>query len=347
MSGNHSHGHGHGRRSDSSGEPRATRTAPARGLLHRLGHFLLPHEHDHAEQVDTELEGSRAGMRALWLSLLVLTATAVLQAGVLWFSGSVALLSDTLHNVADALTALPLAAAFLLARRPANRRFPYGYGRAEDVAGVLVVLVIAGSAVAALLESANRLFEPSGIGDPLIVALAGGLGFCGNELAARIRIRTGHRIGSAALVADGLHARTDSFTSLGVVLAAGGAALGWPLLDPLVGLLIGLAIAMVTWSAAKRILARLMDSVAPELTDLAYRALGTHPEVRSVEVVRLRWIGHALHAEVKLGVAAELSLYRAHEIAHEAERDLYRELPRLSGATVHAHPAELTAAESK
>lgn len=282
-------------------------------------------------------------MRALWLSLTVLGLTASVQAIVVVLFGSTALLADTLHNLADALTALPVGIAFLLARRPPNRRFTYGYGRAEDLAGVIVVLVIAGSAVAALVESAQGLVDPERITRPLVIAAAGVSGFIGNEIAARIRMRTGRKIGSAALIADGLHARSDAFASFGVVLAAGGSALGWRYADALVGLAIGFAIATITYSAGKQVLGRLLDSVDPELVDRATRALADHPDVRAVDAVRLRWVGHTLRAEVELSVSDELALARAHEIAHEAEQKLSEAISQLSAATVHAHPARRAA----
>lgn len=326
--GNQAHGHEHG--------VRQGRLARA---WSRITHLLTPHGHDTTERVDSAMESSRDGMRALWISLVVLGATAAMQAVVVLMSGSVALLSDTLHNAADALTAVPVGIAFLLARRPPNRRFTYGYGRAEDVAGIIVVLVIAGSAIAALVEAANRLVNPADVTHLPVVAAAGAVGFAGNEIAAQVRIRTGRRIGSAALVADGLHARTDALTSLGVLLAAGGAALGWRLADPLVGLAIAIAIAMVTCSAVKQILARLMDSVDPALVGQAREALAESPDVTAVDTIRLRWIGHTLHAEVTLSVTDGLTLERAHDIAHHAEDKLRGTIPRLAGATVHAHPA--------
>ncbi|WP_019853298.1 cation diffusion facilitator family transporter [Actinopolyspora mortivallis] len=326
------HGHRHPHRSGRNTGPR--------GLPRSLVHSFVPHEHDAAERVDRVLEDSRSGIRALWISLLVLGATALGQAAVLSLAGSVALLSDTLHNTVDALTAVPLGLAFLLDRRPATKRFPYGYGRAEDLAGLVVVLVMVASVVVALASSVEALFVPHSVDSPLVVAAAGVVGFLGNEVAARVRIHTGRRIGSAALVADGMHARTDSLTSLGVVLAAGGAALGWSALDPLAGLAIAAAIVLVTYSAAARVVARLMDSVSPELMDRARRTLCSHPEVRGVDGLRLRWSGHRLYAEVTLAVSAGSTLARAHEVAHEAEERLRTELPRLSGATVHTHPAE-------
>jgi cation diffusion facilitator family transporter len=188
---------------------------------------LKPHSHDTAEKLDPELEASREGIRALWLSLLILGLTAAAQAGVVVVSGSVALLGDTLHNVADALTAVPLGLAFFLGRKAATRAFTYGFGRAEDLAGLLVVLVIAGSAVLAGWTAIDRLLDPRPVSHLGAVAIAGLLGFAGNEVVARYRTTVGRRIGSAALVADGLHARTDGFASLAVVAAAAGAGLGW------------------------------------------------------------------------------------------------------------------------
>ncbi|GEL20953.1 cation diffusion facilitator family transporter [Pseudonocardia asaccharolytica] len=323
----HGHGHAHGHR-------------PVGGPWRAVRHLVVPHSHDASERIDSALESSRAGMRALWISLAVLGATAAFQAVVAVTSGSVALLSDTLHNVADALTAVPVGVAFLLGRRPATRRFTYGYGRAEDVAGIIVVLVIIASAVLAGVESLRRLAEPTDMRNIGAVAVAGVVGFLGNEIAAQVRIRTGRRIGSAALVADGLHARTDALTSLAVLLSAGGAAVGWRWADPVVGLLITLAIATVTIGAARQVLARLMDAVDPALVERAAGVLGAVDGVEGVERVRLRWIGHALHAEVTLGVASDLSLVQAHRVAHDAEDALIRGVPRLATATVHAHPRE-------
>jgi cation diffusion facilitator family transporter len=278
-------------------------------------------------------------MRALWISLAVLGATALVQAVVVVASGSVALLSDTLHNVADALTAVPVGIAFLLGRRPATARFTYGYGRAEDLAGVVVVAVIAASAVFAAVESVRRLAQPATVDHLVAVAAAALVGCAGNEIAARVRIRTGRRIGSAALVADGLHARSDAITSLAVLASAGGAALGWRWADPVVGLAIAAAIATVTVAAARQVLARLMDAVDPGLVERARGALATVAGVDAVDSVRLRWVGHSLRAEVELAVPADLTLRQAHDVAHAAEHRLRHDVPRLVAATVHTHPA--------
>src|SRR5690242_11527273 len=235
------------------------------GRWHHVRHMVTPHSHDSADKVDSALEASRDGMRALWISLAGLGITAALQAAIVVVSGSVALLGDTLHNVADALTAVPLGIAFWLGRRAATRAYTYGFGRAEDLAGVIIVLVIAASSIAAAWFAVDRLSNPRDMTHLPWVFAAGVIGFLGNELVARYRIRVGRRIGSAALVADGLHARTDGFTSLAVVPAAGGAALGWRWADPVVGLLITVAIAFVLKDAAREVYRRLMDRVDPTL----------------------------------------------------------------------------------
>ncbi|MFD9945408.1 cation diffusion facilitator family transporter [Nonomuraea sp. NPDC059023] len=303
-----------------------------------LGSLLKPHSHDTAGRTDAALESSSRGMRVLAISFAVLMVTALIQAVIVALSGSVALLGDTLHNFADALTAVPLAIAFSLGRRAATRRFTYGYGRAEDLAGIIIVTLIAASAALAAYEAIKRLITPEDIRALGLVAAAGIVGFIGNEWVARYRIRVGREIGSAALVADGLHARTDGFTSLAVLLSAGGAALGFPLADPIVGLLITVAICFVLRDAAREIYHRLMDAVDPALITQAEQILTAVPGVKGVGAVRLRWIGHTLRAEVDIRVSHDLTLIEAHAVAVEAEHRLIHDLPRLRAATVHADP---------
>lgn len=324
--GDHGHAHGHDHSSRS-------------GLGHRLRHLLTPHSHESADKLDPALEASARGMRALWVSLAVLGATALAQAVVVVASGSVALLGDTVHNAADALTAVPLGIAFVLGRRAATRRFTYGYGRAEDLAGIAIVLTIAASAAFAAWAAVERLLEPRPVAHLPAVALAALVGFAGNEWVARHRIRVGREIGSAALVADGLHARTDGFTSLAVLLGAGGSALGLQLADPLVGLAITAAIALVLRDAAREVFRRVMDAVDPALVDRADRAVRKVSGVREVGELRLRWIGHRLRAEVAVVVDGEASVRQAHAIAVETEHALLHAVPRLTAALVHADPA--------
>jgi cation diffusion facilitator family transporter len=309
------------------------------GLAGRVLHLVRPHSHEPADKTDVAMEASADGMRALWVSLAVLALTAVIQAAVVALSGSVALLGDTLHNAADALTAVPLAVAFVAGRRPPNRRYSYGYGRAEDLAGVIIVLIMAASSAAAAWEAVSRLASPRPVTSLVAVAAAALVGFAGNELVAGYRIRVGRRIGSAALVADGLHARADGFTSLAVLLGVGGSALGWTWADPVMGLVITVAILAVLRQAAREIYRRLMDAVDPALLVKAERTLRAVPGVLNVGEVRLRWIGHQLRAECEILVAADATVVQAHRVAVDAEHNLLHALPRLLAALVHADPA--------
>ncbi|MFD5736421.1 cation diffusion facilitator family transporter [Streptomyces sioyaensis] len=304
-------------------------------MRHRLAHLVTPHSHASMDKVDAAMETSREGLRTLWLSLGILGLTSVIQLVVVVLSGSVALLGDTIHNAADALTAAPLGIAFVLGRRAANRRYTYGYGRAEDLAGIAIVLTIAASSALAGYEAVDRLLNPREVTHLWAVAAAAVAGFLGNEWVARYRIRTGRRIGSAALVADGLHARTDGFTSLAVLLGAGGAALGWRAADPVIGLLITAAILMVLRDSAREVYRRLMDSVDPEIIDAAESALRAVDGVRGVGQVRMRWIGHTLRAEADIVVDSRLTVVQAHALAVAAEHALIHAVPRLTAATVH------------
>ncbi|CPY86355.1 transporter ydbO [Mycobacteroides abscessus] len=264
--------------------------------------------------------------------------TAAFQVAIVVVSGSVALAADTIHNFSDALTAVPLWIAFALGTRAATRRYTYGFGRAEDLAGLFVVSMIALSAAVAGYEAVMRLIHPMQIAQLGWVATAGVVGFLGNELVALYRIRVGRRIGSAALVADGLHARTDGFTSLAVVLGAAGVALGYPLADPVIGLVITVAILAVLRTAVRDVFRRLMDGVDPSLVDAAETALAAQPGVRAVRSVRLRWIGHRLHADAELDIDPDISLSEAHRIAHVAEHELTHAVPKLDTALIHAYP---------
>jgi len=318
----HDHGHGHG-------------PGVWGRLWHTLGHAVQPHSHETADKVDTAMETSAEGMRALWISVGVLGVTTAVQAVIVVFTGSVALLGDTIHNAADALTAVPLGIAFVLGRRAANRRYTYGYGRAEDLAGIAIVVTITASAVVAAYAAIDRLLHPREVTGLWAVALAAVVGFLGNEWIARYRIRTGRKIGSAALVADGLHARTDGFTSMAVLLGAGGVALGWPLADPVIGLGITAAILVVVMDAAKQVYRRLMDSVDPALVDAAETALLGVAGVRGVGQVRMRWIGHSLRAEADIIVNPQLTVTAAHALAVQAEHALVHAVARLTAATIH------------
>jgi len=353
----HSHSHGHdaeghehgaGHRQDDRGGHDHGQHGHSHGLDHDhpggirgwLQEIFRPHSHDAADSVDSALESSAEGVRAVKISLVVLLATAIAQAIVVVLTGSVALLADTIHNFSDALTAVPLWIAFVLGRRAASRRYTYGYGRAEDLAGVFIVAMIILSAVLAGYESIRRLLEPQPITNVGVVIAAGLIGAAGNELVALYRIRVGRRIGSAALVADGLHARTDGLTSLAVVLGALGVMAGFPLADPIVGLLITVAILFVLRGAATDIYRRLMDAVDPQLTETAEASLRSTPGVLAVEELRLRWIGHRVRAETGIVVDDNLGIVDAHAIATEAHHRLLHDVPKLVAATVHVSPQD-------
>lgn len=311
-----------------------------KGLSGNVREIFRPHRHDAADRFDAALESSAAGIGAVKISLVVLSLTAIAQILVVLVSGSIALAADTVHNFSDALTSIPLWIAFALGTKAATARYTYGFGRAEDLAGLFVIAMMAISAFIAGYEALVRFVHPQPMQNIGWVALAGLIGFIGNEWVATYRIRVGRRIGSAALVADGMHARTDGFTSLAVLFAAGGTALGYPLADPIVGLLITIAILVVLRTAIRDVFRRLLDGIEPEIVDSAQTALAGRPGVRSVRSLRIRWIGHRLHADVELDLDPTLALADAHRIAHQAEHDLADALPKLASAMVHAYPAD-------
>ena len=319
----HGHDHGHGHGHDHGHDHHS-------GFKGWLMELFVPHTHDAADSIDDAMEASTEGIRALKISMFVLLATTVLQFLVVLFSSSVALLADTIHNFSDALTAVPLWVAFILGRRAATRRYTYGYGRAEDLAGLFIVAVVALSAVVAGWQSVDRLIHPQPLQNLGWVIAAGLIGFAGNEAVAIYRIRVGRRIGSAALVADGVHARTDGFTSLAVVIGAVGVMLGFPLADPIVGLIISAAIMVLLWGTVRSIGRRLMDGIEPDLVSRAEAALEGTPGVLSVQHLQLRWSGHRLQGAATV-VVADTGLSQAEEILHRAEHQLRHELPKLDG----------------
>ncbi len=296
------------------------------------------HGHDHHHELDDALEASASGIRAIKISLLALAATATAQLVIVAMSGSVALLADTVHNYSDALTAIPLWIAFRLALRPPTKRYTYGYHRAEDLAGLLIVIVIAASAGFAAWEAALRLMHPRPVNDLGWVAAAALVGALGNELVAIYRITVGRRIGSAALVADGEHARIDGLTSLGVLAGAIGAAAGFDRADPLAGLAITLVILFVLKDAARSVLHRIMDGTDVSTVGLLEEVAAAVPGVEHVTSARARWAGHGLNAELDIQVDPTATVERGHDIAELVEHALLHEVPRLRMATVHVDP---------
>ncbi|MBI3645916.1 MAG: cation transporter [Acidobacteriales bacterium] len=303
------------------------------------GHGDHPHSHLHG-RIDPSITTSARGLWAVKWSFVGLLVTALFQIVIVVLSHSVALLADTIHNFGDAATAVPLGIAFLFARKKASKRFSFGYGRVEDLAGMTVVAMILFSAVVAAYESIDRLFHPVAIGHLGAVMVASIIGFLGNEGVALFRIKVGKEIGSAALVADGYHARVDGWTSLAVLFGALGVYFGYPLADPIVGLLITVAILGIVWQSGKDVFTRALDGVEPDVIDEIRHAVSHVPGVVGVNEVRARWLGHRLHAQVNIAVTPHLSVAEGHAIAAQVNHELLHHLRYLSLAVVHVDPSD-------
>ena len=330
----HDHDHGH---DDDHVHDHAHSENP---VIAWVQHLFMPHSHGHQQAaLDPSLATDR-GMWALKVSLVGLLVTAGFQVVIVAISGSVALLADTIHNFSDALTAVPLGLAFWLSRRARNHRYTYGYGRAEDLAGVIIVMMIAFSAVVAVYQSVLKIINPQPIEYLGWVAAAAIIGFLGNELVAIFRIRVGREIGSAALVADGYHARTDGLTSLAVLAGAIGVWFGYPLIDPIIGLGIGVAILGIVWKTAREMWHRMMDAVEPEVHDEFKHTASHVPGVMDVHSTAIRWLGHRLYGEMHITVDCKQTTLQSHFIAEEVRHRLFHKLPALAEVIVHTDPCE-------
>ena len=323
------HGHHHGQGHDH---------AHRGGVLGWLGHTFA-HSHDVHEKVDDAFETNERGIWALKISLAVLGITAILQVIIVWFSGSTALLADTIHNFGDAATSIPLWIAFALQRRERNRRFTYGYGRTEDVAGVIIVALIFFSACVAGYESILKIIHPQEVTHLWWVVAAAIIGFIGNEAVAIFRIRVGKQIGSAALIADGQHSQVDGFTSLAVLIGAFGVAVGVPILDPIIGLLITVTILFIVKDAGRAIFRRLLDGIEPHILAQVEHAPLHVDGVHEVHEVRARWLGHKVHADLHITVDAHLTVDESHGIVERVHAALGEHVPAFGGAIIHVCPA--------
>jgi cation diffusion facilitator family transporter len=306
---------------------------------HGDSHGKGGHGHTHGA-IDPSITTSERGIWAIKWSFVGLFITALLQIVVFYFSHSVGLLADTIHNFGDAATAIPLWVAFVLSRWKPSRRFTYGYGRVEDLAGVAIVLTITFSAIVAGYETVQRFLHPQPLTYLWAVMIASVVGFIGNEAVAVFRIKVGKEIQSAALVADGYHARVDGWTSLAVLFGALGVWFGYPLADPIVGLLITLAIVQIIWQSTKAIFTRMLDGVEPELVEEIRHAASHVEGVARVTEVRARWLGHRLQAELNVAVASSLPVRRGHEIAKEVRHEMMHHLSYLSSVVIHVDPVE-------
>jgi len=316
---------------------------------HSHGYHARSHGHHSGDEhgrahthgvVDPSITTTNRGLWAIKWSFIGLALTAVLQLVAVYFSGSVALLADTIHNFGDAATAIPLGIAFLFARKKPSKRFTFGYGRVEDFAGLAIVLTILISAVVAGYESVQRFLHPQDISHLWAVVAASIIGFVGNEGVAIFRVRVGREIGSAALIADGYHARIDGWTSLSVLAGAIGVWLGYPLADPIIGILITVAIFGIVIQSGKSICTRMLDGVGPDVIDEIRHAAQHVPEVKEVTDVRARWLGHRLHAEVNIAVDSNLTVVQGHAVAAEVRHQLLHHLQYLSLAVIHVDPVE-------
>jgi cation diffusion facilitator family transporter len=329
----HGEGHDHGREHDHEHS-----YEHGTGLLAKIKHTLIPHAHDANDAIQTAEESARDGIRTAWIGLAGMMATALAQVVIVAVSGSIALLADTIHNLGHAATTIPLIIAFRLGRRRPTSRYPYGYRRAEDLVGLFISLVIIATIVLIVWESIDALINPREITNLGWVFAAGLVGFLGNEAVAVYRIRTGQRIGSAALIAEGQHARADGYTSIAVVLGVIGVWLGFERADAIAGLLIAVAIAGILNNSLVIIVRRLMDGVDPEVLDRMRQAAQSVPGVVLVSEVRARWAGHRMEGDAEIGVDAGLSLTEAHDVAERVQHELLHVAGNLDRVIVHVHP---------
>ena len=301
-------------------------------VLHLPG---FTHDHSHADLAgDTAFVDNQLAIRTVWIALVALGLTTALQIVIYVASGSVALLADTVHNLGDALNSVPLLIAFYFARRLANSRYTYGYGRLEDIAGIFIVISIGFSAAYILYESIQRLLNPRELENLEWIALAALVGFVGNELVALMQIRVGRRIGSDAMIADGQHARIDGLTSLAVLIAVVGTLIGLPILDPIVGIVIAFAIVGITWNAIKAVWYRLMDAVDPHLVEHVEAHVRGIEGVDEIEMLRLRWVGHRMYGVLKLRLAPGTSMEQSQAIVEAAQHEAGHVIPQLDELTV-------------
>lgn len=325
----HGHGHGHGQEEEGHHHD---------GVWAKLKHVVVPHAHDSNEAIQSAQESSAQGIRAAWIGLAGMGATAILQIVIVAISGSIALLADTLHNVGHAATTIPLVIAFRIGQRAATSRYSYGYRRAEDLVGLFISLIIGISAAVIIWESVDALINPRELTNLWWVFAAGLIGAAGNELVAIYRIRTGRRIGSAALIAEGQHARADGLTSIAVVVGVIGVWLGFPQADAVIGFFIAAVILRILVSSLRITLRRLMDGVDEGVIDQLRATIADVPGVHDVGRVRARWAGHRLEADADVSVDADLSVLEGHHLAEQIEHEVLHAVAHVENVVVHLHP---------
>ena len=301
------------------------------------GHSHGGHGHEHGK-VDADLYGNRAGLRAVQISTAGMFIVALIQFSIAFIGGSAGLFADALHNFGDVLTTVALWIAFVISNRAANSRYTYGYYRAEDLAGIFIVLIIIASAVAGAVESILKLTSGAAPTQLYLSMAAALVGVAGNELLAQYKISVGRRINSVPLVADGQHSRIDGLTSLAAFIGLIFVAFGIRLADPIAGLVITVVILTVVYSTTRSVLQRLLDAVDPHIIPAIYDIAKEVPGVEGVNDVRARWVGHTLHVALNIEVEAELTLIKAHDIAEEVRHRLFHSVKGLSEAIIHTDP---------
>lgn len=312
----------------------------------------LLHGHDHGQSHGAPGGGAELrtaeGVRAAKWSSLALFVTGAIELAIFAVGGSAGLLADAIHNLGDVATTLAIWAAFLVSRRDANERYPYGYHRVEDLAGLFVLLVMLASGIAAGWESVQHLITGAHPTHLAVSAAAALVGFAGNELTALYKTRVGRRIGSVSLVADGAHSRVDGLVSLAALAGIGGVALGFERADGLAGVLITLVIAGVIVATARGVIGRSLDAVDPALTRQVRDVAAAVPGVTIVHDVRVRWAGRALFASLSIALPPETPLGAAHDAAEEVRHALLHEIENLRGIDVHMDPGAVhTAAHDR
>lgn len=306
--------------------------------MQAIKHFFSPHSHDVSDSIDDAMEASEIGEKTTKQTLAIKLAGAGLQLAIVALSGSLALMADMIHSFADASTSIPLWIAFVLGRRRPNERYPYGYRRAEDLVGVFIVLVIISTAGLVIWESYQRLLSPEPIAHLPWVTAAAVIGIVVNEYVARLRIRVGNRIGSAALIADGLHARTDTLSSAAVLVAVAGVALGYPIVDSIVGFLVAGIILWMMKDTALQIFRRLMDGIEPESVEQIRSITEGVADVQQVDAVRARWAGHRMMVEVIVSVDPAHTVADGHHIAEQVRHEVLHRAKHIHDVLVHINP---------
>ena len=295
------------------------------------------HGHSHVS-ADRSALFSGEGIRAIKISTFGLLLTALIQFVIVAIGGSVGLLADSLHNFADVFTTVALWIAFNASKRAADRRYTYGYDRFEDLVGVVIVFIIGLSCAISGYESYRALVHERTVSHIPVSIAAGVVGIIGNEAVAQYKIRVGRTIRSAALVADGIHSRTDGLVSAGAVVGLIGVALGYPKADPIAALAITVAIAWATIVAAREVTGRLVDRIDAGLVGSIDRQARSVTGVEDVHDIKARWAGRSLYVQMDLAVDEVLPLRDAHAIAEEVRHAVLHGTDGVSDVSVHLDP---------